>query len=372
MVGIILVKDFITGSYRYPKIAAFSGVSYSDINYEKAFSEYVVDIENKKIISKKLALQKNEEITYFEIIKLCDEYMKFLVSNPYAVCLEFKQNDGKTEFRVLPTNQGNFVLPDLYNFLHGNSVYFPIETYKFKTGNGSFRSNPLEANICCELINYAVHTLIKGMPNIFYQAGGTLYLDVCPVINNKFLRTPLRRYLSKYPAAYKKLLEFYKQRQKKISHELPTMPFAVKSKACLSVEETTTDTQFKKLVNDLRKAKIDVLNIAVKQFSNSKGEELIENLFEFAHNKDFVEIKTMIYKEIFNYAEKLVEHKYLPDKNSINYFTVSDILATEFSASKRASLSTEAKLLKYTAVNFEKRKNHIIAYDGSAFELKRR
>lgn len=370
MVGIILLKDFITGSYRYPKMALFSGMSYSDIKPEKSFSEYVVDIETKKIVSKKLSLQKIDDVSYFELMNLCNEYMNFLVSNPYAVCVEFKANNNKTEFRIVPTSHGDFVLPDLYNFLHSNALYFPLETYTFKTGNGSLRSNPLEADISCELINYAVHTLVNGMPNIFYQAGGTLYLDICPVINNKFLRTPLKKYFSAYPDVYKTACKIYKQRQKKTAHELPTMPFSVKTKKPLYVIEAAADGNYAKLINSLRKAKLATFNVAVNQISNSNGERLVKNLFEFAYNKELVEIKNTLYKEIINYAEKLVEHKYLPDRNSINYFTVTDILTAEFSAVRRASLSSEANLLKHTAVNFEKRKNYIIAYDGTAFEFK--
>jgi len=372
MVGIVLVKDFFTGSYTYVKLAIFEGSSFSDINYESPFSQYVVDIENREIVSKIPSSTVPVEVSYLDLMSLCDESLVFLAKNPYAVSFEFKRENDKTEFRVVPTNQGSFVMPDLYNFFHGNAVYFPVEIYTFKTGNGSLRANSLEADVCCELINYTLHALSDEITAIFYQSGGTLYLDIAPVIKNKSLRPSLKKYLSKYPGAYKNALEIFKKREKHISIQSTTMPGYIKKKE-FQIEEITeaTASEYDNLINTIRYCKMLTLNVASDKFSGVKKDVLIKNLFEFALNDDFVKIKNLLYNKILNYSEKLVDYNYLSSRNYIKYLSVSDILTSEFSAIFRANLPSRAELLKCGSTDFKKRKNSLIAYDGTAFRFDR-
>lgn len=362
MVGIILLKDIQTGSHKYFKLAIFSGNSYSDINPEKGFSEYVINIENKKIVSKNLS--SGISISYFELLDLCDLSIKFLLSNPHVICLQFKRSQD-TEFRIIPSNHGNYVLPDLYNFLHGNAVYFPIKTFTFKTGNGKLRANLLEADVCCELLNFAMHIFAKDITPMYYQAGGTLYVDLCSIIKNPVLSIFLQRYLPQ--KAYKFAKRLYRERKNHVNRAFPLHIEPIESYDNLDV--TPASTEYEALINSARAAKLSTLIVATKYYVNEKPEEIVKNIFEIIKDEKFLKIKNDYYEKLLHFGEKLTDYKYLSQKDYVKYLSIADIMSSEFDVSLRKKLFEKSSLLRHTALEFEKRENSLIAYDGMAFEF---
>ena len=363
MVGIILLKDIQTGSYAYTKVVVFNGSNYSEINYEKPFSEYTINIKKQKIVSKNIS--SNVEVTYFQLVSLLEKAHDFLFLNPHAVCLQFKISQTDTEFRIIPSKQGSFCLPDLYNFAYGNAVYFPLKTFTFKTQNGQIRANPLEADVCCVLLNYALQSLGNKSDVLYYQAGGTLYVNLCCIIKNRFLRRHLKSTLSS--KTYKLALKLYKENDsKKISALFGNLKAG---NFVTDFEATPAQTEYEALINKSRAAKLSTSVVAAAYFSNVNSETLVKNIFNIINDEKFIEIKNGYYEKILSYGRRLFLYKHIPKKDYLNYLMVYDIISSEFDIRLRKTLSLKSNLLRYTATDFENRENFIIASDGTAYEI---
>lgn len=367
MVGIILLKDIKTGSYKNFKVVIFAGNNYSDISPDKPCSEYVVNIETKKIISRKEHAGKSVIATYFELMELCGSCMKFLFENPHAVCLQFKRSDNDIQYRVIPTSQGKYALPDLYNFIYGNAVYFPVKTFTFKTKNGHMRANPLKADAYCELLNYVVYVLAeKGTP-LYYQAGGTLYVDIGKIIKNIRLRPQLKKYLLPYDGAYQCACKLYREKAKRVS-DTSAFPFRItKNVKFFDVESNPDAVGYEFLVENLRTAKAEALSAVSPYFA--KGRVAVENIFSVVHDEALAKIADKYYSRTLQYGERLADYRFMKSKDYMKYLSIRDILMSKSDASLRASLAQKANLIRETAMEFQERENAMISYDGTAFNL---
>ena len=365
MVGIIFLKDIHTGSYANLKIIVFNGSNYSEINPQKPFSEYIINFKNQKIVSKNVS--SAVKATYFDLIDLTEKARNFLFSNPYAVCLQFKKTDTDIELRIIPTNHGKFLLPDMYNFIYGNAVYYPIKTFTFKLQNGQIRSNPLEADVCCVLLNHALKTLGSKSDALYFQAGGTLYLNLSPVLKNKFLRRHLKAVIS--AKVYKKAIKLCKEDKNTFSK---TTPFPLKLKSPENVfncDVTKPDTEYEALINKARAAKLSASLVASQHFSNVKSKGLVENLFKIIDDENFVKIKNSYFEKILTFGRRLHTYNHISQKHYLNYLSVYDIESSEFDVNSRKMFAIKTNLVSNSAKEFKDREKFIISKDGTAHQI---
>jgi len=365
MVGIIFLKDIYTGSYTNLKIVVFNGSNYSEINPQNPFSEYIINFKNQKIISKNISSSVNA--TYFDLINLIEHAHNFLFSNPYAVCLQFKKTDTDIEFRIIPTNNGKFSLPDMYNFVYGSAVYYPLKTFTFKLQNGQIRSNPLEADVCCFLLNHALQALGSKIDALYFQAGGTLYLNLSPLLKNKFLRRHLKSVIS--ARVYKKALKLCKEDEKGFSEVVPFQRKLKALKDILDFDVTKPSTEYEALINKTRAAKLSASIVASKYFSNVKSKELVGNLFKIVDDEKFVKIKNSYFEKISHYGRRLHTYSHIPKKHYLNYLSVYDIVNSEFDVNLRKTLGIKANLISNSTKDFKEREKFIVASDGTAHEI---
>ena len=364
MVGIIFLKDINTGSYANLKVVIFNGSNYSEINPQKPFSEYTINFKNQKIVSKNIS--SAVKVTYFDLIDIIKHAHNFLLSNPYAVCLQFKKTATDTEFRIVPTNHGRFSLPDMYNFFHGSGVYYPIKTFTFKLQNGKVRANPLEADVCCFLLNHALLSLGCKSDALYFQSGGTLYLNLVPVLKNRFLRRYLKTNIS--PKAYKKALKLCKEDKAFSSIVL----FSRKLKPFndnFDFDVSIPDTEYEALINKTRAAKLSASIVASQYFSNVKPKEMIANLFKIVDDEKFLGIKNSYFEKISDFGRRLHTYNHIDHKHYLNFLSVYDIISFEFDVHLRKTLNLKSNLVKYSVKEFEDREKFIIAKDGTAHEI---
>lgn len=367
MVGIIWLKNISSGSYRNIKITVFDGEHYSDINPEKPNTEYLVDSETKKILSRTGSTSSEPELTCFELAELCKAAAAYMFQNPLSVCLHFKHSSEKTEFRIVKTGHGKYCIPDLYNLVCGNAVYFPLKTFTFKTQKGYSRADLLTADIFCEMLNFAMLQLTGTVNTICYQSGGTLYLDVSKIIQNPLLRLSLKRQLSDCAGAYKCICSLYRKRKTAMT-ESEKFPSRLKLQKMPSVKEDFEAFNLRqKAILTLRISKIEALNVTCRLFAGAKHSQLTQVLFNLPFDESMKKLAAECLTALTEYGEKLAECGFLPGRQYVRYLCVYDIISAEVDPSIRTSLSKKAELARKTAIDFDARENAVIAYDGTAF-----
>lgn len=364
MTGKVYLKDFESGTYKNIKITVHPGSSFDDITNKDVFAEYIINTEDRSIISEKIFNSKSlaDKIpTYAELMNLFDSSRRFFFKHTYAVLLEYKGDGKDFEFRTAAENHGKFRLPSLYNYFRGNSVYIPLKTFTFKLKNGKLRGCPLEADVYAELLNFTFCYIFDDACCFFYQAGGTLFLDVGSIIKNPMQRHLVRKRLKNYRGAYKFALKSYRQRAKV---KVPFFIFPRKVKMPKINDETFEITN--DIIYEETRAKTDALKIAAEVICTSKGGQLIENVFDIFKNKELENIAKRYYYALCEVGDKLSKYGYLKDED-YKYFDVYDILFADKNRNFCTEMRKRAEYFKKSAeLSGEK---YIAAYDGKVFLL---
>ena len=324
MVGIIILKDFETGSYSRVRITAYEDDSFSNIG-NGDFSSCVVEPDKGTFAVDYKSCDHSRVVTMAEAFKLTEDARRFWYSNREATELEFCFSTEESKFRIHSTKDGVYSPPDLQNLFKGDSFYKLCGEFK----EDSFSQNA----VLCDTLNYSVQRLYNTSEAVYAVAGVGVYINLVPFADCRGALSAL--------AVSGKIKTLIKSAAK--LHGININP-------CLSMpEEMEYADEFvsrsgHRLINQFRNCKIKVCK-RVYDILKNNPEHFIVVLTKLCNDPEIKRLTKEFSLEFEDFCSKFYDYGYLEAKSHTRCITVREALAilSDTPCSKEISSGVSAR-----------------------------
>lgn len=177
MVGVVIFKDFETGSFEKMTITCFRGDSYADIEREREFCSYGVSDDGFCID----VISSTPEAFcpgYTALKEVYDGARKFFFDNIHCTVAEFIKQGQDISFRLRSGKNGVYAPTDIRNIWNnGNKdIYSLCSTSENK--------KPLYLSLLCDVLNFCMHSVFDAEEEIFSFSGTGIYINESVFLGN--------------------------------------------------------------------------------------------------------------------------------------------------------------------------------------------
>ncbi len=169
MVGVVALKNFQTGSYRYMRISVFKGDAYSDIEKGELISSYIVDPDANLAVLE-LSGDANCFVPLDKVVFVSRSAREFFYNNTHATQLEFKTNGDDIYFRISGTKCGVSEPASFRELFGDDSLYMLISDEKEHTY--------MWRSALCDAMNFVVQKAFDVSEEVYTHSGGGIYINL--------------------------------------------------------------------------------------------------------------------------------------------------------------------------------------------------
>lgn len=360
MVGVILIKDTETGSYRNIRITVCRGSHYTDIDLFGSYATYTLDIVTREILHRHASDDSAPRLTLFELYTIADAAHKYLYDNLRATQLWFKWQDAKPVFKTVSAAEGVYSLPDLHNMYTQSAIYVIC---KNPGENEGPVFTPLTGSVICSALNFAACKVLSAPVKLYYYSGGAIYADVGVFLKTPFLRYHLKKSMDDWLKCSKLLFELYRESGKAAFSKVPSISFSGLKPLRQKRENDNYDA-----TGALRTAKIQTYGLFNDVLGKSKSmRRVIDAFIRMPYDENFLEIIYEAKESFLQLGERLVEYGYLTEEKYIEFYTEDELVLSARSAALRSRLpDTAASRLKNYRLQSKLPPPHLIDCFGKA------
>lgn len=318
MVGVVIFKDFETGSYENMTVTCFAGNSFADIERNGDFVSYLVSARTIKV--RLIAGTEDASFcpSYTELRRICGEAKRFLCENSYCTVAEFAGNDTDISFRFRSGKCGVYAPVDMRNLrnLKTDDIYALCGEVKDK--------EPLYLSLLCDVLNFAVQFLLGAEEEIYGFSGTGIYINTSVFVQKIH---PAGKF-SKNKNRYRRhKIDIRKAKKVSFDMETEAVPFTAGSR----------------IINRYRSLKRSALELVSSDFTKSE-------LFRLPQSEKLHCLAEMFYDElkdmltVYTFAFEARSHiYYIGIKDALSLITCGESMAEPL-AKPAGVLSANMKL----------------------------
>ena len=183
MVGVVIFKNFETGSYADVRITMYEGSSFSDIERQEAFSSCTVNLDKKIFKYDYISDDTAPVIGMDAALELAAKARAYLYEHPYVTLAEFCVSGTECKFRPSSVKGGVYAPADFQSVFKHGSFFMLCTDCKAHTFTW--------VSALCEGINFALQMIFNTSAQIFTSAAGGVYIDLMGYMYSR----KVRRYL---------------------------------------------------------------------------------------------------------------------------------------------------------------------------------
>lgn len=171
MVGVILYKNFETGSYENMTVTCFDGESYADIERQKEFTSYIVSESGFCIRKTASTSDAAPEPKAGDIREICEKAWEFFCNNSHCTVAEFVKAETEISFRYRSGKCGVYAPVDIRNIrcAPSENIYALCPNTKDKA--------PLYLSLLCDMLNFCMNMLFDAEEQVYDFSGNGVYIN---------------------------------------------------------------------------------------------------------------------------------------------------------------------------------------------------
>ena len=181
MVGVVILKNFETGSYKYMQVTVFDGSSYADIERGEAVFSYSVNPDEDDVRQTFSLENPDISVSKSDILAIASFARTYMFQNPYATILKFKKNGSDTVFKTSSCREGVSSPASFHSLFLDDSLYMLLSDEKENTY--TWRS------AFCDALNFAMQKIFGISDEIYSQSAGGIYINIALIgaLRSKFI-----------------------------------------------------------------------------------------------------------------------------------------------------------------------------------------
>ena len=176
MVGIVILKDFETGSYSHVRITTYKGFSFADIG-KGAFSSCTANIENRSMTLSYKSAEDAPVISVPDALGIAEKAREFVYNEQGATELEYCFTNNEIKFRIHSCKEGVYSPPDTQKLFGGKSFYKLCGKLEGRTFS--------YAAALRDGLNYAMTVLLNTSEAVFGLSGYGIYINIALFTKDK-------------------------------------------------------------------------------------------------------------------------------------------------------------------------------------------
>lgn len=302
MVGVVIFKDFETGSYENMTVTCFAGNSFEDIERSGEFVSYLVSAGTIKVRFVAGTEAASFCPSYSEIYRICSEAKRFLCENSYCTVAEFAGSETEISFRFRSGKCGVYAPVDMRNLRNpkADDIYALCGEVKGK--------EPLYLSLICDVLNFAVQTLFDAEEEIYGFSGTGIYINTSVFLQKFNLSKKIPKNRNRY------------RRHRVDIRKTKKVSFAVET-------ESAPSTTGAKVINGYRCLKRNVLELVSDIFT-------VSDLLDLPKSEKLHSLAEVFYEElkdvlrVYTFAFEARSHiYYIGIKDALSLVTCGESMA---------------------------------------------
>ncbi len=177
--GVIIFKNFESGSYENIRVTMYHGASFADIKRGEEFSSCTVGLEAGYVHYDFVSSDRAPRCGMRQILGIAKAAREYLCDNPHVTIAEFCQSHGEINIRHVSV-KGGVHEPVDFRTLFDSDVQ---DVYRLCRDNsdGTYLYNSL----LCETLNYCMRSLLGTEEGLFGHSGGGIYVNIGLLAHSK-------------------------------------------------------------------------------------------------------------------------------------------------------------------------------------------
>lgn len=329
MVGIVIFKNFETGSYEHMRVTLYKGHSYSDMDRQDDFSSCLVSLEKRSVIYDFSSGSNAPRPGMHAVLELCVRAREYFYEHDWITMADFLANGDDVSFRIRSVKSGIYAPVDVRGL-------FDYKSYRLYRLCMEENQSHLCLSVRCSIVNYCLRHILGVEEKVFGISGRGIYADVSLF---SFCRRSMK--VLAVPREIRKLIKTRKSAG--VAVNTCTAPRAH--------DNTCANTQpHMALVAYWRNLKTDTLRAACIKY-NSTSMCAAEIALDMIKDEEIKKSSAEFTDELLDYLSYY--EFYFEAKSHMNYICVEDALclmintdAADETAQRAAALSANMKLRK--------------------------
>lgn len=318
MVGVVLYKNTSNGSYRYMRITFFDGRYYNDIDIDKPYISYTVDITDKNITDIKCSEMKKPPFVRLSVLyNVFDKAIVYLDKNRHATRAYFKVLENSVEFKTSSHSSGICTLPDYNNLYVGYGAYFLCGD------SNQPKHHILYNDIFCIGANFAANRFLGFTGKLYFYACGTIYIDAGIMFNSFHSKHALKKALSYYPGYYRLIRKIHKFCTKSVGH----IPYKIPNVPPEEFQRSDIRTEYSRTIEAYRLTQVTIYEELKKSCTSRVfNVDTVNSLINLYYNDAIVKALNECCNVFFDFGDTLKAWCYYPKDFKLEYLTAGEFL----------------------------------------------
>ena len=326
--GIIIFKNFETGSYEHIRITMYKGRTFADIKRREEFSSCTVGLDKGYVHYDFVSSDSAPVCGMRQLLAIARSAREYLYDNPHVTIAEFRHVRGDISIRPVSV-KGGVHAPVDFRVLFDSDVQ---DIYRLCKDNSE--RTYLFNSLLCDTLNYCMRSVLHTEEGLFGPSGGGIYVNAGLLSHSKAAMNALD-----IPKHIRLLIKTKRQRA-----HMPRL--SSPDRATVQCEGSLSGSAHRNAIHSVDYLKCSVLKHATETLPLTGSEyDMARFVLTLPFDESINSLTAVCAAELRDFAQSF--EYYLKAKSHVDFLTADEILSLAAKSDSSVSETAHARSVNW-------------------------